>query len=190
LLLHAVGLLCALAASVFATAARDRYGALALAAGFLVGSAWLRPDPGWAGALVAATAGLLLFRPGGSAAALGVPLVAGTAAGLWSRVLSGYGLPLWFACLLAAGVVAFAAVSAAREPRFAARSVREDALAALGVLGLVVGAAPGVAGGWRVAQAMNFAAGDMVRPSVHPGVVLGFAAVVAFGGLHTLRRRG
>lgn len=190
MLLHAVGLLCALAASVLATEARDRYGALALAAGFLIGTVWLRPDPGWTGALVAATAGLSLVRPGGSAAALVAPLVAGTAAGLWSRVLGGYGLPLWLACLLAAGVVILAAVSAARIPRFAARSVREDALAALGVLGLAVAAAPGVAGGWGAAQAMNFAAGDTVRPSVHLGVALGFAAVVALGGLHTLGRRG
>ena len=190
MLLHAVGLLCALAAAVFATLARDRYGALTLAAGFLIGSVWLRPDPGWTGALVAAAAGLSLVRPGGAPASLVVPLVAGTAGGLWSRVLGGYGLPLWLACLLAAGVVAFAAVSAARDPGFAARSIREDALAALGVLGLAVAAAPGVAGGWGAAQAMNFAAGDMVRPSVHPGVALGFATVVALGGLHTLGRRG
>ena len=157
LLLHAVGLLCALAAAVFATAAQDRYGALTLAAGFLIGSAWLQPDPGWTGAIVAATAGLALVRPGGAPATRVAPLVAGLAGGLWSRVLGGYGLPLWLGCLLASGVVALAAVSSARDPRFVA---------------------------------MNLAAEDMVRPSVHPGVVLGVAAVVALGGLHTLRRRG
>jgi len=92
LLLHAVGLLCALAAAVFATAARDRYGALTLAAGFLIGSAWLQPDPGWTGAIVAATAGLALVRPGGAPASRVAPLVAGLAGGLWSRVLGGYGL--------------------------------------------------------------------------------------------------
>ena len=59
-----------------------------------------------------------------------------------------------------------------------------------GVLALAVAAAPGVAAGWRAAGAMNLAAGDMVRPGVHPGVVLGLAAVVALGGLHTLWRRG
>ena len=185
-----MGLLCALAAAVFATAARDRYGALTLAAGFLIGSAWLQPGPGWIGAVVAATAGLSLVRPGEVPASRIAPLVAGLVGGLWSRVLGGYGLPVWLTCLLAAGVVACTAVSAARDPGFAAPSVREDALAALGVLGLAVAAAPGVAAGWRAAQAMNLAAGDMVRPSVHPGVALGLAAVVALGGLHTLRRRG
>ena len=195
MLLHAVGLLCGLAGAVFAALVRDRRGALALAAGFLIAIVWLQPGPGWTGAVVAATAGLSLARPGGAPASLTASLVAGLAGGLWSGVLVGYGLQPWLAYPLALGVLAFAAVSAARDPRFAAPSVREDALAALGVLGLAVAAAPGVAAGWRAAAAMNLAArdlaaGDMVRPGVHPGVVLGLAAVVAFGGLHTLRRRG
>ena len=92
-----MGLLCALAAAVFATVARDRYGALTLAAGFLIGSAWLQPGPGWTGAVVAATAGLSLVRPGGAPAARIAPLVAGLVGGLWSRVLGGYGLPVWLA---------------------------------------------------------------------------------------------
>ena len=190
MLLHAVGLLCALAAAVFAASLRDRIGALALAAGFLMGVAWLQPGPGWTGAVVAATAGLALVRPGGAAASLAAPLVAGLAGGLWSGVLGGYGLPLWLAGLLASGVIAVAAVSAARDPRFAAPAVREDALAALGVLGLAVAAAPGVAAGWRAAQAMNLASADTVRPGLHPGVVVALTAAVALGGLHTLRRRG
>ena len=190
MLLHAVGLLCGLAAAVFATVVRDRYGALALAAGFLMGIAWLQPGAGSTGAVVAAAAGLLLVRPRGTLASLAASLVAGLAGGLWSRVLGIYGLPLWLACLPAFGVIAFAAVCSARNPRFAAPAVHEDALAALGVLALAVAAAPGVAAGWRAAGAMNLTAGDMVRPGVHPGVVLGLAAVVALGGLHTLRRRG
>ena len=189
-MLHAVGLLCALAAVVFAVPARGRHGALLLAAGFLMGVAWLQPGPGWTGAVVAATAGLALVRPRGRAASLAAPLAAGWAGGLWSGVLGGYGVPLWLACLSASGVIAVAAVSSARDPRFAAPSVREDALAALGVLGLAVAAAPGVAAGWSAAQAMNLAASDTVRPGVHPGVVAALAAVVALGGLHTLRRRG
>lgn len=190
MLLHVVGLLSGLASAVFATAVRDRYGALALAAGFLIALVWLRPGPVWIGAVVAVTAGLSLSRPGGAPASLAAALVAGSAAGLWGRVLGGYGVPPWLACLLASGVIALAAASAARDPRFVAPSVREDALAALGVLGLAIAAAPGVAAGWRAARAMNLAAGDMVRPGVHPGVVLGLAAVVALGGLHTLWRRG
>ena len=150
MLLHAVGLLSGLAATVFAVSVRDRYGALTLAAGLLMGVARLQPGPGWTGAVVATTAGLALVRPGGTAASLAAPLVAGLAGGLWSRVLSGYGLPLWLTGLLASGVIAVAAVSSARDPRFAAPSVPEDALAALGVLGVAVAGRAG--GGGRVAR--------------------------------------
>ena len=162
---------------------------MTLAVGFLIGGAWLQPGSGWTGAVVAAAAGLTLVRPGGIPASA-APLGAGLAGGLWSRVLGGYGLPLWLACLLATGVIILAAVFSTRDPRFAAPSIREDALAALGLLGLGVAAAPGVAAGWRAAQGMNLAVEDLVRSSVHPGVSLALAAVVALGGLHTLRRRG
>ena len=190
MLLHAIGLLCALAAAIFATAVRDRRGFLVLAAGFLMGVAWLQPAPGWTGAAVGGVACLSLARPRGVLALLSGPLTGGAAGGLWIRILAGYGMPSWVAWLLASGVIACAAASARRDPGFAAPAVREDALAALGVLGLAIAAAPGVAAGWRAAQAMNLAAGDLVRPGVHPGMVLGLAAVVALGGLHTLRRRG
>lgn len=188
---HAVGLLCALAAAIFATAAGDhRRGALALAAGFAAGVLWLPSDARWIGGLVAIVSALSLARPHGAPAALSGPLAAGLAGGLWTRVLAGYGLPSWMACLLAAGVLAVAASTSRHDPRFAPPAVREDALAAVGVLGLAVAAAPAVAMGWRAAAAMNLEAGDLVRPGVHPWVIAGLAAMVSLGGLHTLRRRG
>ena len=190
MLLHATGLLCALGAATFATTVRDRRGALALAAGFVLGIAWVQPDPGWIGAGVGGVACLSLVRPRGALAMLAGPLTAGAAGGLWIRILAGYGLPAWAAWLLALGVLLIAAVSSHRDRSFAVPAVREDALAALATLGFAVAAAPGVAAGWRAAQAMNLASEDMVRPGVHPGVVIGLAAVVAMGGLHTLRRRG
>jgi hypothetical protein len=190
LLLHAVGLLCALSAAVFATAARDRHGALALAAGFVVGVFWLPPDARWIGAFVGSVAALSLARPHAAPAALSGSLAAGLSGGLWTRVLSGYGLPSWTSWLLAAGVLAVAASSSRRYPRFAPPAVREDALAAIVVLGLAGAAAPAVAVGWRAAAAMNLEADDLVRPGVHPWVLVGLAAMVSLGGLHSLRRRG
>ena len=190
MLLHAVSLLCALAAAVFATSVRDGRGALAAAAGFLAGVAWLQSAPGWTGVAVGGVAGLSLARPLGAPASSAVSLAAGLAGGLWSRMLVGYGLPPWAAWLLALGVIAVAAACSGREPRFAPPAVREDALAVLGVLGLAVAAAPGMGAGWRAAQAMNLEADDMIQAGVHPGVLLGLAAVVALGGLHALRRRG
>lgn len=190
MLLHAVSLLCALAAAVFAASVRDGRGALAAAAGFLTGFAWLQSAPGWTGVAVGGAAGLSLARPPGAPAPLAVSLAAGLAGGLWSRTLVGYGLPPWAAWLLALGVIAVAAAFSGRDPRFAPPAVREDALAVLGALGLTVAAAPGMGAGWRAAQAMNLAADDRVQAGVHPGVLLGLAAVVALGGLHALRRRG
>ncbi|MYK88104.1 MAG: hypothetical protein F4018_07015, partial [Acidobacteria bacterium] len=61
-MLHVVGLLSGLASAVFATAVRDRYGALALAAGFLIALVWLRPGPVWIGAVVEVTAGISRAR--------------------------------------------------------------------------------------------------------------------------------
>ena len=186
---HAVGLLCALAAAIFATAAGDRRGVPALAAGFALGALWLDPEPRWTGAIVAAAAGLSLARPHGASALLAGALTAGLAGGLWTRVLAGYGLPAWTAWLLAAGVLVFAASSSRRDPRFAPPGVRDDALAALAALGLAVAAAPAVAMGWRAAAAMNLEADGLVRPGVHPWVVVGVAAMISLGGLHSLRRR-
>lgn len=189
MLLHAVGLLCALAAALFATAAKDRRGALALAVGFALGAFWLEPEARWIGAIVAGAAGLSLARPHGAPASLSASLAAGLAGGLWTRVLAGYGLPAWTAWLLAAGVLTVAASSSGRDPRFAPPAVRDDALAAVVALGLAVAAVPAVETGWRAAAAMNLEAGGPARPGVHPWVVVGVAAMASLGGLHSLRRR-
>ena len=186
---HAVGLLCALACATLATAARDRRGVIALAGGFALGAFWIEPEARWTGVIVAAAAGLSLARPDGAPASLSASLAAGLAGGLWTRVLAGYGLPAWTAWLVAAGVLAVAASSARRDPRFAPPALRDDALAAVVAVGLAVAAAPAVATGWSAAAAMNLEAGGLVRPGVHPWVVLGFAAMVSLGGLHSLRRR-
>ncbi len=189
LLLHAVGLLCALASSSLATAARDRGGVLALGGGFALGALWFQPEPRWTGAMVAAVAGLSLARPHGASTSLSASLAAGLAGGLWTRVLAGYGLPAWAAWLVAAGVLAVAASSARRDARFAPPALRDDVLAALAALGLAVAAVPAVAAGWRAAAAMNLEADGLVRPGVHPWVVVGVAAMISLGGLHSLRRR-
>ena len=189
MLLHAVGLLCAVASAALATAARDGRGGLALAGGFALGALWLEPDARWAGAIVAVAAGLSLARPHGVSASLPAALAAGLAGGLWTRVLAGYGLPAWAAWLVAAAVVAVAASSSRRDPGFAPPALRDDALAAIGALGLAVAAAPAVTAGWRAAAVMNLETDALVRPGVHPWVVVGVAALISLGGLHSLRRR-
>ena len=161
---------------------------VALIAGFAVATIWLRPEPVWVGGMVAVVAALGLawsrrFGPLGAA-------VAGVLAGLWVHVLESYGLPGWTTLPLAAAVPGTAVVLAHRSPRFAPPALREDALLTVGVLGLVVAAAPVLSLGWRSAVAMNLEPGGGVRPAMGLWVTLGLGAVVALGGLHTLWRRG
>ena len=190
LLIYTVGLLCALAAAVFATTVRGFGGVLALSVGFLMGMAWLAPAPGWTGAVVGMMAVLMLVGPHWASVWLAAPVASGLTGGLWSQMLAGYGLPAWLAWLLAGGVMAVSAIASQRDPRFARPAVREDALVALAVLGVAVAAAPGVTAGWRTAETMNLAGNDMLRSGTSPGILLGLAAVLSLGGIHTLWRRG
>ena len=190
MLLYTLSLLCAIAAAVFATAVRGVRGTLALSAGFLMGIAWLAPAPGWTGAVVGVVAVLMLGAPHRALVSLAAPLASGLAGGLWAQMLAGYGMPAWLGWLLAGGVIAVSAVASQRDPRFARPAVQEDALVALAVLGVTVAAAPGVTAGWQTATALNLAGEDTLGSGANPGMLLGLAAVLSLGGLHTLRRRG
>lgn len=189
MLIHTVAQLCGLAAVVFATASRGRRGVAALSAGFLCGLGLPVPSPGWTGALVAAMAVLVLIDSRSPTTALAGPLASGLTGGMCAQMLVGQGMATWLAWPLAAGFVAASAFASQRNPRFARREIREDALAALAALGLAVAAAPSVAAGWRTAGVMNLAANDLARPGPNSGLLLGVAAVVVLGGLHRLRRR-
>ena len=186
-LVHGLGLLCALGAAVLAAAVARRRDAVAMAAGFGATALWLPPEPGVVGTAVAVVAVAVLARPGR------VRLVAAAAAGLlagaWTHVLAAHGFARWSAWLLAAAVVVVSVVAARRNPRFAPRAIREEALAVLALGALIVAAAPAVAAGWSAAEAMNLTAGDVSRSAVHPAVLAVLGAVVALGGAHALRRR-
>ena len=189
-MLHlAIEQLCGLAAVVFATTSRGIRGAALLFAGFICGLGLPVPSPGWTGAFVATIAVLVLMDLHSPTTALASPLASGLTGGLCSQMLAGHGMATWLAWPLVAGFVAASAIASQRNPRFAGREIREDALAALAALGLFVAAAPSVAAGWRTARGMNLAANDLAGPALHSGLLLGVAAVVALGGLYTLRRR-
>lgn len=187
MLVYALGLLCALGAVVLAASAARRRDAAAMAAAFGAAALWLPPEPGVTGAAVAVVAAAALVRPG-RMRLLGA-MAAGLLAGAWTHVLAAHGFAWWWAWPLAAGVTVVSAAAARRNPGFAPRAVREEALAALAVGGLLVAAAPAVATGWSAAEAMNLRAGDPNQAGVHPGVLAALGAVVALGGAHALRRR-
>ncbi len=180
-------MLCGFGAATLATTVTGRRDIVALIAGFCVATVWLRPEPVWVGGMVALVAGIGLgwsrFGPLDAAAA-------GALAGLWVHVLESYGLPGWIALPLGAGVPVTAAALAYRSRRFAPLGLREDALLAICVLGLVVAASPALSMGWQSAGTMNLEPGGGVRTAMGPWVPLGLGAVVSLGGLHTLWRRG
>ena len=158
-----------------------------MAAGFGAAAVWLPPEPRVTGAAVAVVAAVALVRPG--RARLMRAAAAGLLAGAWTHVLATHGFAWWSAWLLAAGVAVVSAVAAARNPRFAPRAVREEALVALAAGALIVAAAPAVATGWSAAEVMNLRAGDVNPPGISPAVIAALGAIVALGGAHALRRR-
>ncbi len=189
MLLHALGMVCSLGAVIFAAGVRDRWGAVALAAGFVAGAVWLRPEPVLAGGLAVAAAALSITRPRRVPVFLIDAVVAGLLGGMWGHVLAQFGVPPWSAWPLAAIVACAAALLSRRLPGFAPRAMREDALLAYAFLGALVAAWPAVTMGWSAASAMNLESEETIRAAVRLPVAIGLASLASLGGLHALWRR-
>lgn len=189
-LLHAFGTLCALAAAVFATSAADRAGGIvALPLGFLSTALWIAtqgaPPAAPIGAATAGVAWLVLLRPGWRLLAAAA---AGSLSALWIHFLSGRGLDLLPATLLAVGVVGFSALATARRPDFAPAGIREEALLVVGGLGLIVAVGPQLVAGWSSAAALNATPGAIKAPGPEAWVLLVVVGALALGGALALRR--
>lgn len=188
MLIHALGLLCALAAATFAAVPVGSHPGRvwpAAAAGFIGASVWLRPEPTSVGLLIAVVAGVQLVWP-----KRGWLLIAsGPVAGLWASLLSSQGLPTLAAWALAAGSTLASAWLSARRPEFAPTVLREEALLTICGLGLVVATGPTVSAGWGSARVMNLDPVGGVRQALGRWVfVLGGTSLV-LGAWHSLRRR-
>lgn len=188
MLLHALGLLCALAAATFAAVPIGSYpGRIwpAAAAGFVGASVWLRPEPTLVGLLIAVVAGVQLVWP-----KRGWLLIAsGLVAGLWASLLSSQGLPTLPAWILAAGLTLASARLTVRRPEFAPTALREEALLAVCGLGIVVATTPTISAGWGSAGVMNLDPAGGVRQALGLWVFVLGGASIALGGWHSLRRR-
>lgn len=194
---HALWMLCALGTAVIGTAVgtsvRDR---AAVAAGFglaaLLTSGSNLPDPVWTGGLVMAAVAALLFRP-----RLRLPSLAigGALPGFWASLLEVQGLPAWTAVLLPGALLIGTMRLSQMRPSFAPEELREEALLAIGVLGLGVAVVPGVLDGWHAARNLSGAAdataeaGRHVRASIPMWTLAVLIMASSLGAVYSLWSR-
>ncbi len=187
MLTHTVGILCVLGAAACASGLRRRWQDLAaLPLGFAVAVTWQPSAPAAAGGLALLAVLSLLIRPDRSyVGAAG----AGVLAGLWAVWLHGLGCPWALALVLGAAVPVVAAWLSLTRPSFAPVRIREDALFAVGALGLVVAVGPTVTAGWSSAVALNLPRGGVAASGPGPWLFAAGAGVMLIGGVHSLWRR-
>ena len=150
---HALWMLCALGTVVHSAAASRRArDVIALAAGFVIAtgvtSPQRLPDPTWVGVFSAGAAIVVLVRPRFAvvAAAWG-----GALGGMLTAMTEVQGL---HSAASAGPIVVLMATTvwlARLRPAFAPDALRDEALLAVCLLGLVVGVVPGVIDGWQAA---------------------------------------
>jgi hypothetical protein len=150
---HALWMLCALGTVVHSAAASRRVrDVMALAVGFVIAtvvtSPQRLPDPIWVGVVSAGAAMVVLFRPRFAvvAAAWG-----GALGGMLTAMTEVQGL---HPAASAGPVVVLMATTvwlARLRPAFAPDALRDEALLAACLLGLVVAVVPGVIDGWQAA---------------------------------------
>ena len=187
---HALAILCALGAVVFATAAgasrRSRISAVGF---FCAGLAWTAdlviPRPEVVGCLAAAGAAVFLLRPQWSTMAAGL---GGALAGVWASVLAAQGMTWWLAVPLAI-MAPVATVIATRRPGFAPPHIRDEALVIICALGLGVAMLPGVLDGWGAAQSLTILPVDMQGQVVPTWTLAMTGAALGLGAGYSLWSR-
>ena len=191
--LHALALLCGLGSTVLATAATSRSAAGALAAGFLAAAAVVRierlPDTPWLGGMLAAAALLELLRKPASGWRKHVSAAcAGGFAGVCVPLFRAEGLPLAAALVLAAAPAVASSAFAARNPGYAPRRLKEEALLVILGLGVLAAAAPAISAGWASAVTLNAGVKSTAPGSVPQWVIVLGAAALFCGGVTSLWR--
>jgi len=188
--LHALSLVCGLAAVALAPGALDRAGLGAMLAGFIVVllavSTERFPQPASIGALAAVACGYALYKPQATRI---LATAAGVFGGLWVSVLAGQGLPFLAALPSAVAVLGASVWLAARRADFAPARLREEAWLIVGMFGLLLAVGPAVVEGWRSARAFAGAplAGESSVQSLWlPAFVAGCLVV---GGLYSVWKR-
>jgi hypothetical protein len=150
---HALWMLCALGVAVHAvSAARRTLDLVALAIGFvaatILASPQRLPDPAWVGAISSLSAAVLLFRP---RFAVVSAMWGGALGGMLTALTEVQGLHAAASVGPVAVLVATVVWLTRVRPAFAPDVLRDEALLAVCLLGLVVSMMPGVIDGWQAA---------------------------------------
>lgn len=191
---HALWLLCALGATVFATASTRRLGPSASALGFVIATVLISgrgPDAVLVGGLASVVAVFQLVRP--ARAELVTAAGTGALAAIWAWLLRVEGSPLAAGLLIAVALPLASGYLTARRPRFAPPVIREEAFLVVVAVGAIVAMAPGVVQGWQSALALNLVdkSGASAARAVIPTWAVGFGALsMVVGGVYRLWRRG
>ena len=179
-------MLCALGTATFAAVALRTWSTPVAAVSLGVAVIWLTPAPNWTGLSVAFVASLMLVRPQSWFPAA---TLAGGLAGLWVSLLEAQGIPLIAALGVALAVPAASAWMSRTREGFAPGVLREEALLAVGGLGLLVAMLPDVLTGWQTASAMNLDPDGGQQAVMESWLVLAMVATALGGGVHALRSR-
>jgi hypothetical protein len=184
-------MLCALGAIVFAAGATTRLDRLGFAAGFGVGAFFTSgsnlPDPVWMGTLAGLASAVHLFKPRLRFLTFGV---GGAFSGCWAALLEVQGLPGLVALVVAAGFALGTLWLSQSRPSFAPDLIREEAVLAIGVLGLGVALMPGILDGWQAARNLSGASERVESSIALPMWTLALVLTsLSLGGLYSVWSR-
>ena len=189
---HALWMLCALGAVVFASVAASSVrtsaafaGGFAIAALLTSGSAL--PDPVWTGGLASLAAAAYLFKP---RLRLVSVLTGGYVSGAFAAMLEVQGLPVVAAIAVAGALVILTMRVTSTRPGFAPDVLKDEALLGVMVLGLAVAVIPGVLDGWQAATNLSGGQERGVEPVTIPTWTLALIlASSSLGAVYTLWSR-
>jgi hypothetical protein len=188
---HALWLLCALGAVVFATAGASQSRSIAaLTTGLVGGLVWWSPgripDAAMTGALTALVAALYLFRP-----RLRIIAVAfgGALAGMLAALLEIQGVSRAVSPLAGIVLVAVPIWLTRTRPAFAPELLREEAMLMISAVGLGVAILPGVLDGWQAATNLSAAAERVATASLPAWTLLLLLTTWSCGALYSVWSR-
>jgi hypothetical protein len=188
---HALSMVCALGAVVFAASVAPHPRALvALAGAFAValmatGAGWL-PDAGLVTLLAAGVAAVRLWT---GRYVVVTAVAAGLLAGAWASLLQVQGLPPVVAVAAPAAALAVTAWLSRTRPAFAPEVIREDALLALAVIGVGAAVLPAIVEGWQTATSLTAATTHRVDLAIPAWTLVLVVASTALGVLSAVWSR-